>query len=162
MQSQKQQNDLCSFPRQTIDIMVIQVYALIWSWTILWRSTGPFRTNTPKRCPFHYRGLECRRRKSRNTVSNRQIWPQSAEWRTKANRVLPREHTGHSKHLLPTTQEKATHGHHQMANTEIKLIIFFAAKEGEALYSQQKQDQAQIMNSLLPHSDLNEESGESH
>ena len=46
--------------------------------------------------------------------------------------------------------------------TEIRLIIFFAAKEGEALYSQQKQDQAQIMNSLLPHSDLNEESGESH
>ena len=45
-----------------------------------------------------------------------------------------------------------------MANTEIKLIIFFAAKNGEALYSQQKQDQeltvAQIMNSLLPNSDL--------
>ena len=40
-----------------------------------------------------------------------------------------------------------------MANTEIRLIIFFAAKDGEALYSQQKQDQeltvAQIMNSLL-------------
>ena len=49
-----------------------------------------------------------------------------------------------------------------MDNTKIKLILFFAAKEGEALYSQQKQDQAQIMNSLLPHSDLNEESGESH
>ena len=28
-----------------------------------------------KRCPFHYRGLECKRRKSRNTWSNRQIWP---------------------------------------------------------------------------------------
>ena len=45
-----------------------------------------------------------------------------------------------------------------MANTEIRLIIFFAAKDGEALYSQQKQDQeltvAQIMNSLLPNSDL--------
>ena len=44
-------------------------------------------------------------------------------------------------------------------NTEIRLIIFFAAKDGEALYSQQKQDQeltvAQIMNSLLPNSDLN-------
>ena len=44
-------------------------------------------------------------------------------------------------------------------NTEIRLIIFFAAKGGEALYSQQKQDQeltvAQIMNSLLPNSDLN-------
>ena len=41
-----------------------------------------------------------------------------------------------------------------MVNTEIRLIIFFAAKDGEALYSQQKQDQeltvAQIMNPLLP------------
>ena len=43
-----------------------------------------------------------------------------------------------------------------MINTEIRLIIFFAAKDGEALYSQQKQDQelamAQIMNSLLSNS----------
>ena len=36
--------------------------------------------------------------------------------------------------------EDSTHGHHQMVNTEIKLIIFFAAKDGKALYSQQKQD----------------------
>ena len=50
-----------------------------------------------------------------------------------------------------------------MANTKIRLTIFFAAKDGEALYSQQKKkkkkDQeltvAQIMNSLLPNSDLN-------
>ena len=46
-----------------------------------------------------------------------------------------------------------------MANSEIRLIIFFAAKDGEALYSQQKQDQeltvAQIMNPLLPISELN-------
>ena len=45
-----------------------------------------------------------------------------------------------------------------MVNTEIRLIIFFANKDGEALYSQQKQDQeltvAQIMNSLLQNSDL--------
>ena len=55
----------------------------------------------PKRCPFHYRGLECKNRKSRTTWSNRQIWPCSTEWsRTKANRVLPRECTGHSKHPL--------------------------------------------------------------
>ena len=39
-----------------------------------------FRTNTPKRCPFHYRGLECQSRKSRNTWSNRQIWPWGTEW----------------------------------------------------------------------------------
>ena len=73
-------------------------------------------------------------------------------------RVLPRECTGHSKHPLPTTQEN-THEHHQMVNTEIRLIIFFAAKDGVALYTQQKQDWdltvAQIMNSLLPNSDLN-------
>ena len=46
-----------------------------------------------------------------------------------------------------------------MINTKITLTIFFAAKDAEALYSQQKQDRelpvAQIMNSLLPNSDLN-------
>ena len=46
-----------------------------------------------------------------------------------------------------------------MVNTKTRLIIFFAAGNGEALQSQQKQDQeltvAQIMNSLLPNSDLN-------
>ena len=56
-------------------------------------------------------------------------------------------------------QHRRRHEHHQMVNTEIRLIIFFVAKNGEALYSQQKQDQeltvAQIMNSLLPNSDLN-------
>ena len=50
-----------------------------------------------------------------------------------------------------------------MVNTEIRLIIFFAAKDGEALYNQQKQDQdltvAQIMNSLLQNSDKLKEVG---
>ena len=66
---------------------------------------------TPKkRCSFHYRGLECKSRRSRNTWGNRQIWPWNTEWsRAKANRVLPREHTGHSKHPLPTIQEKTLH-----------------------------------------------------
>ena len=45
-----------------------------------------------------------------------------------------------------------------MVNTEIRLILFFAAKDGEAVYSKQKQDWeltvAQIMNSLLSNSDL--------
>ena len=57
------------------------------------------------------------------------------------------------------TREHSIHGHHQMVNTEVGLIIFFAAKDGEAPYSQQKQDQeltvAQTMNPLLPNSDLN-------
>ena len=53
-----------------------------------------------------------------------------------------------------------------MVNTEIRLIIFFEAKAGEALYSQQKQDWelivAQIMNSLVPNSDLIKESRGNH
>ena len=55
--------------------------------------------------------------------------------------------------------EDSTHENYQMVNTEMRLIIFFAAKDGEALYSQQKQDQeltvAQMMISFLPNSDLN-------
>ena len=103
------------FHSKPFNIMVIQVYALTtnhwrsWSWTVLWRPTRPFRTSTQK-CPFHCRGLECKSRKSRNTRSNRQIWPWHTEWsRAKANRVLPRECTGHSKQPLPTTQEKTLH-----------------------------------------------------
>ena len=53
-----------------------------------------------------------------------------------------------------------------MVNTEIRLIVFFVAKDGEALYSQQKQDweltMAQIMNSLFQNSDLIEESRENY
>ena len=97
------------------NITVIQAYAQpvmlkSWSWMVLWRPTRPFRTNTQKRCPFHYRGLEWKSRKSRNTWGNRQIWPWNTEWsRAKANRILPRKCTGHSKHPLPTTQEKTLH-----------------------------------------------------
>ena len=61
--------------------------------------------------------------------------------------------------LSNNKREDSTHRHHQMVNTEIRLIIFFTAKDGEALYSQQKQDRevtvAQIMNFLLTNSDLN-------
>ena len=127
----------------------------------LWRPTRSSRINTPKRCSFHHRGLECKSRKSRNTWSNRQIQPWSTEWsRAKANRVLPRERTGHSKHPLPTTQVKTLHMDHQMVNTKIRLSICFVAKM-EMFYtvSKKQKDQeltrAQIMNSLLPNSDLN-------
>ena len=52
-----------------------------------------------------------------------------------------------------------TNGRHHMVNTGIRLIVFFTDKDGEALYSQQKEDWeqtvAQIMNALLPNSDLN-------
>ena len=62
-----------------------------------------------KRCLFHYRGLECKTKKSRDPWSNRQVWPWRTKWsRAKAKRVLPRQHTGLSKHHHPT-QEKTLH-----------------------------------------------------
>ena len=62
--------------------------------------------------------------------------------RAKTNRVLPRKCTGHSKHLLPPRQEKILHMDIiRWSTLEIRLIIFFAAKDGEDLYSQAKQDQ---------------------
>ena len=56
----------------------------------------------------------------------------------KGNRVLPREHINHSNTLSNNTREDFARGHHQMVNIKIRLIIFFAAEGGEALYSQQK------------------------
>ena len=143
------------FPGKPFNTMVLQAYAptsnakeaeVEWFYEDLQDHSW---TNTPKRCPFHHRGLECKSRKLRGTWSNRQIWLWSIKRsRAKSNRVLPRECTGHSKHPLPTTQD-STHGHHQMVNTEIRLIIFFAAKDGEALYSQQKQDQKLTVAQIL-------------
>ena len=58
--------------------------------------------------------------------------------------------------LFQQHKRDSTHEYHQMVNTKVRLIIFFAAKDREALYSQQKQvTVAQIMNSLLPNSDSN-------
>ena len=89
-----------------------------------------------------------------------QIWPWSIERsRAKSKRVLPKECTLGSQQTPSSnnTRDDSTHGHHQMVNTEIRLLIFFAAKDGDALYSQQKQAReltvTQIMNSLLPNSD---------
>ena len=60
--------------------------------------------------------------------------------------------------IAKNTGEDSTPGHHQMANTEIRLMIFFAVKDGETVYNLQKQDWeqtvAQIMNTLLPNSEL--------
>ena len=104
------------FQGKPFNITVIQVYGLINNaeeaevgW--FYEDLHDLLEQAPKkRCPFHYRGLECKCRQSRNAWSNRQTWPWNAEWsRTKTNRVFPRKCTGHSKHFLPTTQEKTLH-----------------------------------------------------
>ena len=116
LQYQKWQNDLGSFPRQTIqhhnnpNLCLNCECQRSWSWSVLWRLTRPSRTNNKKRCPFHHKGLEYKNRNSRGTWSSREVWPCSTKWSgTKANRVLPRECTGHSKHPIQTKQEKTLH-----------------------------------------------------
>ena len=113
----------------------------------------------PKRCPFHYRGLECKSMKSR-TPCNRQIWPWITEWsRAKANRGLPRKCTGHSKHPLPTTQEKTLHMDITRWSTPKSDWLYSLQLMMEKLYTVSKKKTSSwlwlIMNSLLPNSGLN-------
>ena len=145
MQSQKRQNDLCSFPREAIQyhsypsLCPNQQCWRSWSWMVLWRTTRSFKTNTPKRCPFHYRELNCKSRKSRNTWSNRQICPWNVEWsRAKTNRVLPRKCTGHSKHPLSTTQEKTLHMDITRWSTLKSDWLYYLQPNMEKLYTANK------------------------
>ena len=61
--------------------------------------------------------------------------------KAKVNRVLPREHTGHSKYPLPTTGEKTLHMDLTRWSISKSDRLCSIAKDGEALYNQQKQDQ---------------------
>ena len=153
------------FQGKPFNIMVIQIYAptsnteeaeVEWFYE---RSTRPFRTNPPKDVLFIIEDWNVKVGSQEIPAVTGKLGLGVQNEAGQRLRVLPREHTGHSKHPLPTTKEDSTYGHHQMINTEIRLIIFFAAKDGDALYSQQNQDLeltvAQIMNSLLPNSDLN-------
>ena len=116
MQSQKWQNDL-SFQGKPFNITVIQVHGQIsnaeaeaeaeWFYEDL---QDLLELIPPKICSFHYRGLEYKSKKSRDTWSIRQVWPWCSKWsREKANRDLPREHTGYSKQPLSTTQRMTLH-----------------------------------------------------
>ena len=124
-------------------------------------STRLSRTNTQKRCSFHHRGLECKSRKSSLLFIPEITGKLALECKMKQGKgqqsFTKRTHWSQQTPSSNNTRDEFTHGHHQMVNTEIRLIIFFAAKVGEALYSHQKQDGetvAQTMNSLLPNSDL--------
>ena len=98
------------FQGKPFSITVIQVYAPIIhakeveaEW-VPWRPTRSSEA-TPKEDVLFIIGDWNPKKSSRDIRSNRQVWPWSTKWsRAKANRVLPIEHTGHSKHTLPTTQ----------------------------------------------------------
>ena len=67
----------------------------------------------------------------------------NAEFQRTARRDKKTFLSGHCKEIeennrIGNTREDSIHGHHQLVNTEIRLIIFFAGKDGEALYSQKK------------------------
>ena len=82
---------------------------LKWSWSVLWRPTRPFRRNTKKRYPVHHRGLDAKVRSQEvpGVIGNN------------------------------NTRKNFTHGHHQMVNTKIRLIIFLQPKM-EKLYTVSK------------------------
>ena len=110
----KWQNDLCSFPRQTIQYHSnpslcptsnAEEAEVEW----FYEDLQDLIELTPKKDVLFIKG-GWNAKVGRNTWSNRQIWPWSIEWsRAKANRVLLRERTEHSKHPLTTTQEKTLH-----------------------------------------------------
>ena len=154
------------FQGKPFNITIIQVYALTSNaekaqveW--LYEDLQDLLELTPqKRCLIHRRGLECKSRTSRNTWSNRQIWPWSTEWsRAKANRVLPGECTGQSKHSLPTTQEKTLHMDITRWSTLKSDWLYSLQPKMEKLCRVSKNKTRawldQIMNSILRSSDLN-------
>ena len=84
------------------------------------KTSKTFRTNTQKRCPFQHRGLECKSRKSRNSgITGKFGLGVQNEAGQRLITVLPRKCTGHSKHPLPTTQEKTLHMDITRNQTEI-------------------------------------------
>ena len=166
MQSQKQQNDLCSFPRQTINITVIQAYA-------------PTSNAEEAEVEWFYEDLQdlLKLKPPKDVLFiigdwNAKVGSQETPgvtgkfglgvWNEAGQRLIEfyQENELVIANILFQQHKRRLYTWTSlMVNTEIRLIMFFAAKIGEALNSQQKQDReltvAQIMNSLLPSSDLN-------
>ena len=97
---------------------------------------------------------------SLENLPNRQVWPWSTKWsKAKPNRVLPRRCMVKANTLFQQCKRWLYTWTSLDVNTQIRLIIFFVVKDGEYLYSEQKQDREltvdQIMTSLLQNSDLN-------
>ena len=133
-QSQKWQNDLCLFPRQTtFNIIVIQVYALTSNaeeteaeW--FYEDLQDLLELTPKKDVLFIIG------NGNAKVGSQEIPGITGKFGLgvqneagQANRVLPREHTDHSKHPLPKTQEK----------TLYMDIIRWSIQKSDWLYSLQ-------------------------
>ena len=153
------------FPRQTIQYQVIQVYAPVSNAEEaeveqFYEDLQDLLEITPKkRCPLHYRGLEHKSRSQEIPgVRGKFGLGEQNEAGQGSQSFAKRTHWSWQTPSFNNTRDNSTHGHHQIVNTKIRLTVVFAAKDGEALYSRQKQDWeltvAQIMNSLLPSPDV--------
>ena len=113
-----------------------------WSWTVLWRPTRPSRAKTRKK----EKGLfiigdwkaKVGSQETPRVTSKFDLGAQNEAGQRLTDfcqeNALVIENTFFQQH------ERKLHGYHQMVNTKIRLIILFAAKDGETLYSQQKED----------------------
>ena len=160
------------FQGTPFNIMVIQVYApplmpKKLSWSVLWRPATPSEGVAPKkkkrkkkRCPFSIGdwNAKVRRQEILRITSDFGLGVQS-EAEQRLTEFHQQKMLGtvwklqEKTHFFNNPRDDSMHGHHQMVNTKTRLIMFFAAKDGEALYSPQKHDleltMSQIMNFLL-------------
>ena len=163
MQSQKWQNDLC-FQGKPFNITVIQVYALTSiakegevEW--FYEDLQDLLELTPRKDVLFIIGNWNTKVGSQETPGRTGKFGLGVQNEARQRLI---EFFQESTLVIENTlfqQHKKRLVNKKMVSTEIRLIIFIAAKDGEALYRQEKQDQeltvAQIMNSLLPNSDLN-------
>ena len=141
MQSQKQQNDLCSSPSQTIQYHGNPTYAptsnteeaeVEW----FYEDLQDLWNLTPKKDVLFIIGDWNAKVGSQG---HRQIWPWNTEWsRAKTNSVLPRKCTGHSKHPLPTTQQKTLHMDITRWSTLKSDWLYYLQPRMEKLYTVNK------------------------
>ena len=121
-----------------------------WSWTNLWRPIRPFRTNTKKDVLFIIGGWNAK-------VGSQEIPGVTGKFglgiQNEAGQRLTKFFQENTLVIEDTLfqqhRDDSTHGYHQMVDTEIILIIFFAAKDGEALSVQFSL--SVMSNSLRPH-----------
>ena len=164
MESQKWQNGIHSFPGQAIQCHSDAEEAKV---ERFYEDLQDLLELTPKKDVLFIKE-DWNVKKLRNTWSNRQIWHWSREWsRAKANRVLPRECAGHSKHPLPTTQERTLHMDITRWSTPKSDWLYSLQPKMEKLYTvrQNKTRSWLWLRSWTPYCQIQtyiEESGENH
>ena len=166
MHSQKQQKDLCSFPRQTIQyhrnpsLCPNQYIWRSWCWMFLWRPTRPSRTNTLKIVLFIIEDWNA-------TVGSQEIPEVTGKFCLRVQNEARQRLTGFCQENALVIANTLFQQHKRRLYTwtspdgqyQNQIYYILWSQRWRSSYSQQKQDQeltvAQIMNSLLLNSDLN-------